>query len=66
MEVGAAAAVSAVTVTTTGGSGGSGGGVEDWEERDRDTPLRQLEAADGEEREGARVPRAIDNQYSFF
>uniref|UniRef100_A0A3P9AV87 SH2B adaptor protein 1 n=1 Tax=Maylandia zebra TaxID=106582 RepID=A0A3P9AV87_9CICH len=55
MEVGAAAAV-----------GGSGGGVEDWEERDRDTPLRQLEAADGEEREGARVPRAIDNQYSFF
>lgn len=68
MEVGGAAAVSAVTATTTGGggSGGSGGGVEDWEERDRDTPLRQLEAADGEEREGARVPRAIDNQYSFF
>lgn len=71
MEVGAAA-VSAVTATTTGGGGsggsggGSGGGVEDWEERDRDTPLRQLEAADGEEREGARVPRAIDNQYSFF
>lgn len=72
MEVGGAAAVSAVTATTTGGGGsggsggGSGGGVEDWEERDRDTPLRQLEAADGEEREGARVPRAIDNQYSFF
>ncbi|XP_063328607.1 SH2B adapter protein 1 isoform X1 [Pelmatolapia mariae] len=75
MEVGgagAAAAASAVTVTITGGGGsggsggGSGGGVEDWEERDRDTPLRQLEAADGEEREGARVPRAIDNQYSFF
>lgn len=74
MEVGGAAAaavVSAVTVTITGGGsggsgGGSGGGVEDWEERDRDTPLRQLEAADGEEREGARVPRAIDNQYSFF
>uniref|UniRef100_A0A8C4DGN6 SH2B adaptor protein 1 n=1 Tax=Dicentrarchus labrax TaxID=13489 RepID=A0A8C4DGN6_DICLA len=49
-----------------GGGGGSGGGVEDWEERDRDTPLRQLEAVEGEEREGARAPRAIDNQYSFF
>ncbi|XP_037333188.2 SH2B adapter protein 1 isoform X1 [Pungitius pungitius] len=51
-----------------GGSsgGGSGGGEEDWEERDRDTPLRQLEAVEGEEREGARAPRAIDNQYSFF
>lgn len=62
----APAAASAVAVTITGGGsgGGSGGGVEDWEERD--TPLRQLEAADGEEREGARVPRAIDNQYSFF
>uniref|UniRef100_A0A3P8S761 SH2B adaptor protein 1 n=1 Tax=Amphiprion percula TaxID=161767 RepID=A0A3P8S761_AMPPE len=47
-----------------GGSGGSGGGVEDWEERD--TPLRQLEAVEGEERDGARAPRAIDNQYSFF
>lgn len=47
-----------------GGGGGSGGGVEEWE--DRDTPLRQLEAVEGEEREGARAPRAIDNQYSFF
>ncbi|XP_073350486.1 SH2B adapter protein 1 isoform X2 [Pagrus major] len=66
-----------VTMTTTaaagaggggsgGSGGGSGGGVEDWEERDRDTPLRQLEAVEGEEREGARAPRAIDNQYSFF
>uniref|UniRef100_A0A4W6FG47 SH2B adaptor protein 1 n=1 Tax=Lates calcarifer TaxID=8187 RepID=A0A4W6FG47_LATCA len=49
-----------------GGASGSGGGVEDWEERDRDTPLRQLEAVEGEERDGARAPRAIDNQYSFF
>uniref|UniRef100_A0A671VTL8 SH2B adaptor protein 1 n=1 Tax=Sparus aurata TaxID=8175 RepID=A0A671VTL8_SPAAU len=49
-----------------GSGGGSGGGVEDWEERDRDTPLRQLEAVEGEERDGARAPRAIDNQYSFF
>lgn len=48
-----------------GASGdGSGGGVEDWE--DRDTPLRQLDASEGEERDGARVPRAVDNQYSFF
>lgn len=57
------------TIAATGGgagSGGSGGGVEDWEERDRDTPLRQLEAVEGDERDGARVPRAIDNQYSFF
>lgn len=63
-----------MTVTVTGGGGGggagggssSGGGEEDWEERDRDTPLQQLEAVEGEEREGARAPRAIDNQYSFF
>ncbi|PWA30573.1 hypothetical protein CCH79_00020471 [Gambusia affinis] len=34
----------------------------DWE----DTPLRQLDAAEGEERDGARAPRAVDNQYSFF
>ncbi|KAK5884419.1 hypothetical protein CesoFtcFv8_018242 [Champsocephalus esox] len=55
----------AVATTTAGGSGGgSGGGVEDWEERD--TPLRQLEAGEGEERDGARAPRAVDNQYSFF
>ncbi|KAM4534943.1 SH2B adapter protein 1 isoform 1-T1 [Fundulus diaphanus] len=47
-----------------GSGGGSGGGVEDWEERD--TPLRQLESGEGEERDGARAPRAIDNQYSFF
>uniref|UniRef100_A0A3B3CLT6 SH2B adaptor protein 1 n=1 Tax=Oryzias melastigma TaxID=30732 RepID=A0A3B3CLT6_ORYME len=46
--------------------GGSGGGSDEWEERERDTPLRQLEAVEGEEREGARAPRAIDNQYSFF
>lgn len=57
----------AATGGGSGGSGGgSGGGVEDWEERDRDTPLRQLEAVEGEERDGARAPRAIDNQYSFF
>uniref|UniRef100_A0AAQ4NWV9 SH2B adaptor protein 1 n=1 Tax=Gasterosteus aculeatus aculeatus TaxID=481459 RepID=A0AAQ4NWV9_GASAC len=49
-----------------GGGSSSGGGEEDWEERDRDTPLQQLEAVEGEEREGARAPRAIDNQYSFF
>ncbi|KAM6904499.1 SH2B adapter protein 1 [Xenentodon cancila] len=60
------------TEAAAGGSGGSGGGgsgsggVEDWEERDRDAPLRQLEAVEGEERDGARAPRAIDNQYSFF
>lgn len=40
--------------------------MEDWEERDRDTPLRQLEAVEGEEREGARAPRAIANQYYSF
>lgn len=40
--------------------------MEDWEERDRDTPLRQLEAVEGEERDGARAPRAIHNLYSFF
>ncbi|XP_023204783.1 SH2B adapter protein 1 isoform X1 [Xiphophorus maculatus] len=44
------------------GSGGGGGPAEDWE----DTPLRQLDAAEGEERDGARAPRAVDNQYSFF
>lgn len=59
-----------VATTGAGGSGGSGGGsgggAEDWEDRDRDTPLRQLEAVEGEERDGARAPRAIDNQYSFF
>ena len=68
---GGAATATVVTMATTGGGsggsgGGSGGGVEDWEERDRDTPLRQLEAVEGEERDGARAPRAIDNQYSFF
>lgn len=46
------------------GSGASGGGADEWEERD--TPLRQLDATDGEERDGARAPRAVDNQYSFF
>ncbi|XP_041824031.1 SH2B adapter protein 1 isoform X1 [Melanotaenia boesemani] len=73
-ELGAGAG-GGVPVATIGGSGeggsggsggGSGGGVEDWEERDRDTPLRQLEAVEGEERDGTRAPRAIDNQYSFF
>ncbi|XP_054615011.1 SH2B adapter protein 1 isoform X2 [Dunckerocampus dactyliophorus] len=49
-----------------GGSseGGSGGVAEDWE--DRDAPLRQLEAVEGEELEAVRAPRAVDNQYSFF
>jgi len=45
-----------------GGVEGGGGGGDDWE----DTPLRQLEAVEGDEREGARAPRAVDNQYSFF
>ncbi|XP_014911013.1 SH2B adapter protein 1 isoform X1 [Poecilia latipinna] len=45
-----------------GAAAGSGGPAEDWE----DTPLRQLDAAEGEERDGARAPRAVDNQYSFF
>lgn len=53
----------------TAGGGGGATGAEDWEEqRERDTPLRQLEAVaatDGEDREGGRA-RAIDNQYSFF
>ncbi|XP_067332898.1 SH2B adapter protein 1 isoform X1 [Channa argus] len=68
MELGGASVLQiAATGGGSGGSGGgSGGGVEDWEERDRDTPLRQLEAVEGEERDGTRVPRAIDNQYSFF
>lgn len=52
------------TAPAGGGSGGSVGGAEDWE--DRDTPLLQLEAVEGEERDGGRAPRAIDNQYSFF
>lgn len=47
------------------GGGGGGGGVEDWEERERDAPLRQLEGVEGEEREGGRA-RAVDNQYSFL
>ncbi|KAM8825393.1 SH2B adapter protein 1 isoform 1-T1 [Synchiropus picturatus] len=46
------------------GSGASGGGTDEWEERD--TPLRQLDTADGDERDGARALRAVDNQYSFF
>ncbi|XP_023812965.1 SH2B adapter protein 1 isoform X1 [Oryzias latipes] len=67
----AGGAVPAGTVAATGGGsggsgGGSGGGSDEWEERERDTPLRQLEAVEGEERDGARAPRAIDNQYSFF
>ena len=39
--------------------------MEDWEER-ASTPLQQLPAGEEEEHEGARAPRAIDNQYSFF
>lgn len=70
MELGGGGASVLQMAATGGGSGGSGGGsgggAEDWEERDRDTPLRQLEAVEGEERDGTRVPRAIDNQYSFF
>ncbi|KAM9394321.1 SH2B adapter protein 1 [Pholidichthys leucotaenia] len=80
MELGGIGAPVTVAVATTtvpvaterggggsgGSGGGSGGGAEDWEERDRDTPLRQLEAVEGEERDGARAPRAIENQYSFF
>ncbi|XP_015249404.1 PREDICTED: SH2B adapter protein 1 isoform X1 [Cyprinodon variegatus] len=63
----AAAAGGAGSGGGSGGSGGgSGGGVEDWEERERDTPLRQLDAVDGEDRDAARAPRAVDNQYSFF
>ncbi|KAL4658366.1 SH2B adapter protein 1-like [Arapaima gigas] len=46
-----------------GGGGIVGAGAEDCE--DREVSLRQLEGADGEEREGGRA-RAIDNQYSFF
>ncbi|XP_047656719.1 SH2B adapter protein 1 isoform X2 [Tachysurus fulvidraco] len=45
--------------------GGAASGPEECEERERDTPLRQLEGAEAEEREGGRA-RAIDNQYSFF
>ncbi|KAI4902247.1 hypothetical protein NFI96_020301 [Prochilodus magdalenae] len=48
-----------------GGGGTAGSGTDECEERERDTPLRQLEGAEGEEREGGRA-RAIDNQYSFF
>uniref|UniRef100_A0A1A8C3W6 SH2B adaptor protein 1 n=1 Tax=Nothobranchius kadleci TaxID=1051664 RepID=A0A1A8C3W6_NOTKA len=64
VSAGMVAATAAAAATPGGGGASSGGGVEDWE--DRDTPLRQLEAVEGEEREGARAPRAIDNQYSFF
>ncbi|KAF1379064.1 hypothetical protein PFLUV_G00172150 [Perca fluviatilis] len=63
---GAAAAGGGEAVATMATPPTGGGGEEDWEERDRDTPLRQLDAVEGEEREGARPPRAIDNQYSFF
>ncbi|KAI5097288.1 SH2B adapter protein 1 [Silurus meridionalis] len=45
--------------------GGAASGPEECEERERDAPLRQLEGAEAEEREGGRA-RAIDNQYSFF
>ncbi|KAK1799387.1 hypothetical protein P4O66_007620, partial [Electrophorus voltai] len=42
-------------------AGGGGSGPEECEERERDTPLRQLEGGvEGEEREGGRA-RAIDN-----
>lgn len=50
-------------VETVGG--GAASGPEECEERERDAPLRQLEGAEAEEREGGRA-RAIDNQYSFF
>ncbi|KAM4717112.1 LOW QUALITY PROTEIN: SH2B adapter protein 1 [Anableps anableps] len=63
-EAGAPARRAAGGAGSGGSGGGSGGGAEDWE--DRDTPLRQLEAVEGEERDGARAPRAVDNQYSFF
>uniref|UniRef100_A0A3Q3X3X8 SH2 domain-containing protein n=1 Tax=Mola mola TaxID=94237 RepID=A0A3Q3X3X8_MOLML len=43
---------------------GGGGAAPEWE--DRDAPLRQLDVVEGEERDGARAPRAVDNQYSFF
>lgn len=67
LELAGGAVPAAATGGGSGGSGGgSGGGSDEWEERERDTPLRQLEAVEGEERDGARAPRAIDNQYSFF
>lgn len=47
------------------GGGAAASGPEECEERERDAPLRQLEGAEAEEREGGRA-RAIDNQYSFF
>lgn len=50
-------------VEAVGGAVASG--PEECEERERDTPLRQLEGTEAEEREGGRA-RAIDNQYSFF
>ncbi|XP_029015092.1 SH2B adapter protein 1 isoform X3 [Betta splendens] len=68
-EPGGGSAVTVMPMAASGGGSGSsggGGGVEDWEERDRDTPLHQLEAVEGEDRDGSRAPRAIDNQYSFF
>lgn len=37
--------------------------MEEWDERDRDLALRQLES---ESEEGSRAPRAVDNQYSFL
>uniref|UniRef100_A0A3B3ZTX0 SH2 domain-containing protein n=1 Tax=Periophthalmus magnuspinnatus TaxID=409849 RepID=A0A3B3ZTX0_9GOBI len=43
----------------TGGERGGGAGSEEWEE----PALRQLEA---ESEDVLRVPRAVDNQYSFF
>lgn len=52
-------------VEAGGGGGGAASGPEECEERERDAPLRQLEGAEAEEREGGRA-RAIDNQYSFF
>lgn len=54
-----------VTDVEAVGGGGAASGPEECEERERDGPLRQLEGAEAEEREGGRA-RAIDNQYSFF
>lgn len=54
-----------VTDVEAVGGGGAASGPEECEERERDAPLRQLEGAEAEEREGGRA-RAIDNQYSFF
>ncbi|KAK2832930.1 hypothetical protein Q5P01_016819 [Channa striata] len=71
MELGGGGASVLQMAATGGGSGGSGGGsgggAEDWEERDRDTPLRQLEAVEGEERDGTRhcIVFGLSNRLAF-